>query len=168
MSAQALTVRPVRPDEAEMISDLALRSKAAWGYSEAFIEQCRDELRYTAEQIASERWSFVVAEDGEGILGLLALLQLAPNELPQQPEPDMELAGLFIEPDAMGKGVGRALMTVARDHARQYGALHLYIQSDPNAAGFYARMGAEVIGELPSGSIPGRCLPLMRLALDSA
>ena len=41
----------------------------------------------------------------------------------------------------------------------------LHIHSDPFAEGFYLRNGAIRIGETPSGSIPGRLLPLLRLDL---
>jgi hypothetical protein len=34
--------------------------------------------------------------------------------------------------------------------------------ADPYAESFYAKYGAERIGEAPSGSIPGRFLPRMR------
>ena len=36
-------VRPARPDEAEALTALVLRSKAHWGYDEAFTAACRDE-----------------------------------------------------------------------------------------------------------------------------
>jgi hypothetical protein len=43
-------IRPARVDEAHLLSDLALRSKAYWGYSPELIEQCREELSYSEEQ----------------------------------------------------------------------------------------------------------------------
>jgi hypothetical protein len=36
------------------------------------------------------------------------------------------------------------------------------IHSDPEAQGFYERMGARLIGKTPSGSIAGRLLPLLQ------
>jgi hypothetical protein len=41
----------------------------------------------------------------------------------------------------------------------------LRIEADPNAVGFYRAMGAEQIGEAPSGSVPGRSLPLLAFKL---
>ena len=46
-------------------------------------------------------------------------------------------------------------------HAREAGAERIVLDSDPHAVGFYERMGCRVIGEAPSGSIPGRMLPHM-------
>jgi len=37
-------VRPARPDEASTLSELAVRSKAWWGYDVAFLDRCRREL----------------------------------------------------------------------------------------------------------------------------
>jgi len=41
------------------------------------------------------------------------------------------------------------------------------IDADPNAEGFYLKMGAERVGESPSGSIPGRMLPLLQVSTVS-
>ena len=72
---------------------------------------------------------------------------------------------LFVEPDALRRGVGQALLDAVADIARAEGAARLIILSDPNAAAFYERMGAVRIGDAPSDSIPGRTLPLFRLDL---
>ena len=39
------------------------------------------------------------------------------------------------------------------------------IEADPDAAPFYRRIGARDVGTAPSGSIPGRELPLLELVL---
>ena len=70
-----------------------------------------------------------------------------------------DLRKLFVEPSALGCGVGGALLAWARDIARKSGATRLIIESDPGAAPFYQRMGAYDLGQAPSGSIPGRLLP---------
>ena len=50
--------------------------------------------------------------------------------------------------------------------ARASGARTLRIEADPYAEPFYQAMGAMRIGETPSGSIPGRMLPLLHLTLS--
>jgi N-acetylglutamate synthase-like GNAT family acetyltransferase len=76
-----------------------------------------------------------------------------------------DLAKLFVEPTCLRGGVGRALLAWAMDAARHGGARELIIESDPDAAGFYQRMGAVSDGEVASGSIAGRMLPRLRLDL---
>ena len=79
--------------------------------------------------------------------------------------PVLGLDFMFVEPSHIGTGVGAALMDHARAMAKKLGATTLQIESDPNAEGFYLHMGAKRVGETPSGSIPGRSLPLRELAL---
>ncbi len=42
-----IIIRPVDASEAAIISELAMRSKAHWGYSPEFVEACRAELSHT-------------------------------------------------------------------------------------------------------------------------
>jgi hypothetical protein len=44
---------------------------------------------------------------------------------------------------------------------------YLEIAAEPNAEGFYRKMGAQSIGETPSASIPGRMLPLLRVRIPA-
>ena len=46
----------------------------------------------------------------------------------------------------MGQGVGRALFIHALARSRALGFKNLEIESDPNAEGFYKRMGARRVG----------------------
>ena len=54
----------------------------------------------------------------------------------------MGLEHLWVLPKAMRRGVGRALFVHAVERVRALGFETLEIESDPNAAGFYERMGA--------------------------
>jgi len=70
-----------------------------------------------------------------------------------------ELGLMFVDPLAIGGGVGRALFEAAVGLARQFGARRLTILADINAAPFYERMGARFVRNMPSDAIPGRMLP---------
>jgi hypothetical protein len=50
-----------------MLSDLALAVKGSWGYDQAFIESCRDELTFGPDDIA--RRHFVAADLGGLVAG---------------------------------------------------------------------------------------------------
>ena len=73
---------------------------------------------------------------------------------------------LGMAPEAIGRGIGRALWRHAVALARQLGETLLLVVSDPHAAGFYARMGAEPAGSRASEIDPTRLLPIYRLRLD--
>jgi hypothetical protein len=51
------------------------------------------------------------------------------------------------------------------DAARRETVARVYFDSDPNAEGFYRRMGATTVGDAPSGSVPGCRLPSMEFVL---
>jgi GNAT superfamily N-acetyltransferase len=148
-----LTIHPPRIDELPGLSDLCLRSKAVWGYDAEFLAACRGELSFGPNDL--EVTPIVVAERDQRLLGV-AQVKLMNGEA--------DLAKLFVDPDALRGGIGRALLHWAIDVAAERGAGRLIIESDPGAAQFYRRMGAYDAGEAASGSIPGRTLP--RLVID--
>ncbi|MEV5510325.1 GNAT family N-acetyltransferase [Streptomyces orinoci] len=147
-----MLIRAARTDEAGMLSELALRSKAYWGYDEAFIAACRDELTLSADEVEAT----AVAEQDGRIQGFVTVQGSPPSGI---------LSMLFVEPHAIGKGVGRRLFEHATTTAADHGFTRLTIDADPHAEPFYRAMGATLIGSTPSGSIPGRTLPLMAITL---
>jgi GNAT superfamily N-acetyltransferase len=147
-------IRRASPEEAGDLSALALRSKAFWGYDEAFLARCRAELTVDRDQIPALRAH--VAEEGGAPLGFFTV---------SGSPPDGELVHLYVAPEAIGRGIGTALLRAARDVARREGFKTLEIHADPNAEPFYLRHGAFRVGEIASASIAGRVLPLLRLAL---
>jgi GNAT superfamily N-acetyltransferase len=72
---------------------------------------------------------------------------------------------MFVEPRAMGTGVGRKLFEAIVALIAAEGAKKLVILADPNAEEFYRRMGAKRVGDAPSESIPGRRLPLLEFEI---
>jgi GNAT superfamily N-acetyltransferase len=143
-------VRRARPDEAIPLTELAFRSKAHWGYDREFMQACRAALTVTAEFIAGA--DVYVAEVEGRVVGFYSL---APWNS------DLELYHFFVDPPAMGNGVGRRLWDDAVRRATEFAYPKLLIQSDPYAEGFYLKLGAERIGEVPSEAMPGRTLPLL-------
>lgn len=149
-----MDIRAARTEEADALSELALRSKGHWGYDAAFLESCRAELTVSAEDIA--RGGTAVAERDGLLLGFVTVTGTPPTG---------ELAMLFVEPRAIGQGIGRALFAHAAATARAAGFERLELDADPHAEPFYRAMGCERVGLSPSGSIPGRFLPRMAYRL---
>ena len=148
-------LRDGRPEEARLLSELALRSKAHWGYDAAFLEACRRELTLASADVPLHRTR--VAEDAHGwIVGFATIVGVPP---------DGEIGAFFVEPERIGAGVGRVLWVDAVARARREGFARLRIDADPDAEGFYRRMGALRVGVAPSGSIPGRVLPRLVFGL---
>ncbi len=154
-----LSLRHARPAEAEALSSLALRSKAVWGYDEAFMAACRDELSVSAEDIDQAGTRLTVAERGGQLAGYSWVMPVS--------ETVWELEALFVEPELMGLGIGEKLFRQAVDQASAGGARTLSVQSDPQAARFYEKAGCTKVGEKASGSVAGRMLPLYHYTLSS-
>ncbi len=144
--------RVARAEDAAELTELALRSKAHWGYGEEFMAVWRADLTITAEDCASGRIG-VTEEDGR-VVGFYQIGGKAPEGA---------LMDLFVEPKAMGQGVGRRLLERAKRQARELGFASLSIHSDPHAEGFYIKMGARRVGSVASEVVPGRELPLLML-----
>ncbi|WP_433380096.1 GNAT family N-acetyltransferase [Streptosporangium sp. CA-115845] len=149
-----MLIRAARVVEADLLSELAVRSKAHWGYDEAFMAVCRDELAISASEV--EKLRTTVAEHNGRVLGFATL---------EGNPPEGALGMLFVEPDAIGQGIGRRLFEHAVAAAADLGFARLTIDADPNAEPFYLAMGATRIGATPSGSIPGRLLPLLAITI---
>ncbi|MFI8834944.1 GNAT family N-acetyltransferase [Streptomyces afghaniensis] len=148
-------IRPARATEADVLTDLALRSKAHWGYDADFVEACRNELTVAAHEVARRRTT-VADRDGH-VLGFTTL----------EGEPPTGVLGMmFVEPQAIGQGIGRLLFEHTIAAGRDLGFSQLTIDADPNAEPFYRAMGAVRVGSVPSGSIAGRVLPQMVVTIQ--
>lgn len=165
-------IRRAGPDEAEhlapLLTDLCRRSKAHWGYDQALLERWSDDLRITPEDIVRDVVLLAEGHAPDGassprILGFARVTQGARTTL-ATPAP-AQLKDLWVEPGDIRSGVGRALFGAACEVARTLPADQLLIVSDPNAEGFYLRMGARRIGEEPSEVVEDRRLPILLLDL---
>jgi GNAT superfamily N-acetyltransferase len=76
------------------------------------------------------------------------------------------IENLWVSPDSIGKGVGKALFLHAVELARQHGYKTLQLEADPNAMGFYEKMGMHQIGKRHSEvENEPRILPIMEMRL---
>ena len=148
-------IRRATPDEAAALTELAHAAKRHWGYPETWIAYWKSDLTITPQFIAGNE-VFVATIDNE-IAGCCALVVS---------ESLAELEHMWINPQYMGNGAGRALFAHVRERAqaRRFNALE--ITADPNAEGFYERMGAVRVSEVPA-DVDGqpRVLPRMRIDL---
>ncbi|MGH6931303.1 MAG: GNAT family N-acetyltransferase [Dongiaceae bacterium] len=153
-TAGEFVIRRARAGEAALLTELSLRSKAIWNYDPKFLAKCRSVMTVKTANI--ELLPHYVAQLDDAVVGFYGF----------EPEPDgVGLDYMFVEPDQIGRGVGRALWNHAVALARQLGHGALIVVSDPNAEGFYLKMGARRIGTRPSELEPGRSLPLLSYQL---
>ncbi|HEX7518237.1 MAG TPA: GNAT family N-acetyltransferase [Chthoniobacterales bacterium] len=150
-----MQIVPAKPHDADVLTEIAYAAKRHWGYPERWIESWRDTLTIRAEFIAANV-TYCAMEDARTV-GFYLLTNGSGG---------LHLDHLWITPRAMGRGIGRALFEHALEQARRLGHRTLKIESDPNAEGFYARMGARRVGVTVTNiEDQRRELPLLRYDL---
>ena len=144
-----ISVRGARPGDFERVRELTFESKAHWGYDRELVRRWADGLSFES---ASERW--VAEVDGE-IVAWAALT-------PPADGPGV-LDHLWVDPPAMGRGLGSRLFRLAADRARELGAQRLEWGAEPNAVGFYEKLGGRKLRDHVTEW--GRVAPWMGLDL---
>ena len=151
-----ISIRRADPSEAEQLTAIAHAAKRHWGYPESWIEEWQADLTITSEFIAAnEVFVAIVNDEIAGCCALVVTDKLA------------EIEHMWIRPELMGGGVGRALFEYARDRAKELRLAVLELSADPNAEGFYERMGAMRVGDVAAAmtGAEARALPRMRIQL---
>ncbi|MGE5926499.1 MAG: N-acetyltransferase family protein [Gemmatimonadota bacterium] len=151
----SLTVRPAVPSDAPVLSAIAQRAKAHWGYPPGWLEAWRPALTITAEYVVGH--TVLVAEFPEAVVGFAAMGHAGAHH---------ELEHLWVDPASHGKGIGRTLFARISEEAMRSGSTRVRIESDPHAAGFYERCGAFRVGTVPAPVLGVmRELPVLELEL---
>ena len=150
-----ILVRRAGFNEADILSAIAFSAKAYWGYPERWLDTWKYQLTFSPEYFEkNESW---VAELENTPIGFYTLLDR--NGIAW-------IENLWVLPEYIGKGVGKQLFAHAVKLARQRGYKTLQLEADPNALGFYEKMGMYKTGE-HIGEVDGqpRVLPIMEMAL---
>jgi putative acetyltransferase len=79
-------------------------------------------------QMLGERIQYIAVEK-ETIIGLVDML------------PDGEITSLYVHPNYLGKGIGKAMLAHIESIAIGMGVIKLHCQSSKNAKGFYEKHG---------------------------
>ena len=148
-------VRRAGPEEAGALGRIAFAAKGHWGYPGRWMELWRPGLE-VSPGFVRESEVYVAVCRGEAV-GFYALVGGGRR---------LDLEHLWVLPAWIGTGLGRRLFGHAMRRAQELGAKTVTIESDPNAEGFYRRMGARLAGEnvyeLDGGE---RVLPVMIVEL---
>ena len=130
-------IRRATIDDTTTLTNLAHAAKRYWGYPEHWIKQWQNELTISNEFV-NENEVYLLAHDDEvrGFYGLVMRNEKA------------ELEHLWVAPQHIGTGVGKELFIHAMQCAAARSISEVEISADPNAEGFYQKLGAHRIGEV--------------------
>jgi N-acetylglutamate synthase-like GNAT family acetyltransferase len=149
VGSAVVTVREAKSADHARIRELTFESKAHWGYDRDFVRRWAEGLGFESDR---ERW---VAElDGE-VVAWAALVPPADGVA--------VLDDLWVDPAWIGRGLGSRLFRLAADHARELGAGRLEWGAEPNAVGFYEKLGGRKLRDHVTEW--GRVAPWMGLDL---
>ena len=150
----AARVRDANPEDATALEALQRRSAAVWDEDRSHLAAAPDAIAPPHRAIAERRVRVAVDAAGQR-LGFSVVLPVEDGSC--------ELDDLFVEPDAMGLGIGRRLVEDVVARATAAGATRVTVIANARAVGFYERLGFRITGEAATrfGRAP-------RMALDLA
>lgn len=140
------------PSNAKALTEIALKSKAHWKYTQEQLDSWIDDLTITSEYL-SKTSSYVYRVEDK-IVGFYIIEMLNMTTI--------SLEFLFVHPEFIGKGIGDELIVHAIENARSKKGFVLNTLADPNAESFYVKYGFKTIFKRES-AIPGRFLSEMEI-----
>ncbi|HJO91872.1 MAG TPA: GNAT family N-acetyltransferase [Victivallales bacterium] len=149
-----ITINNPNPEEAGELTKVLIASKKHWGYPDEWFDLWKDDLPITPESILSR--NFYVGRSENDIVFVYSIKHLSENRY--------ELEDCWIAPQYIGKGYGKILFKNLKKNLKSINCTSLRICADPNAEGFYRKMGAVKIGEEPS-KIKGRMFPIFEYTI---
>jgi ribosomal protein S18 acetylase RimI-like enzyme len=148
-----ISIRRALLKEADVLTQIALSAKAHWGYPERWMQIWKPQLTFSPEYFEeNESWVAVLENRLIAFYTILDKNGIAWIE------------NLWVLPEYIGKGIGKQLFLDAISRTRQTGYKTLQLEAEPNATGFYEKMGMRKIGER-IGEVEGqpRILPIMEM-----
>jgi GNAT superfamily N-acetyltransferase len=143
-----VNIRNAKSDEHGILTDIAIKSEAYWGYDSDYMNKFKSIYSVSVEFINSN--PTVVIEEEEKIVGFYGIV----NKISET-----SLEYFFIEPKYIGKGYGKLLWNYLIRDCKNLGIKELSIITSPQAKEFYVKMGAIPCGEVESLLKKGRIIP---------
>jgi GNAT superfamily N-acetyltransferase len=142
-------IRSAAAHEGERLRDIAVAAKASWGYDLERVRVWAAMGDFSAQGLTQKDVFVAMARDS--LTGWAATI-------PRRTV--LWLDDLWIDPQWMGHGIGSQLFQHAVALGRKTGARCMEWEAEPNAVGFYEKMGGRYVreGDL---SVWGRVNPVM-------
>jgi GNAT superfamily N-acetyltransferase len=153
MSRQLLYIDAIAED-AELLSLTAKSSKKIWGYSDELMLLWKEDLEVAKDYIFENK--VVKVYNLEKYVGFFAVKSLE-NE-------NAEIDHLWITPKNVKQNYGREIFQFIKSYVASIGSKKLTVIAEPNAKGFYEKMGGKIIGRFES-IINGRFLDIYEFSI---
>ena len=145
-AVDGVRVRTASLDDLPVLRDLYRRSSLS-NPEDAEALLARPELLVLADAGVRSGWTRLAVDGGGGVLGFATAVPVDDGTL--------ELDDLFVDPVAMGRGVGRLLVADVVERARREGVGRVVVTGNRRAVPFYERVGFVAVGEVATLLSPG-------------
>jgi ribosomal protein S18 acetylase RimI-like enzyme len=150
-----ISIRRAKPEEADILSQIAIAAKGHWNYPKPWMQLWIPQLTF-APAYFEEHEGWAAELEGE-VIAFYTLEERNGNAW---------LENIWVLPRYIGQGVGKELFMHGLARARELGYKTLRLEAEPNAIGFYEKMGMRKIGQRQyelDGQL--RILPIMEIQL---
>lgn len=124
-------------EDAEELSNVAIRSKRHWGYSKEAMDLWNQNLTITEEFINTHTVIKATLEDE--IVGFFALEEI---------KPVTRLAHYWLDTPYMRRGYGTAMYNFMVDYLKKQNVQKATIVMDPNGYPFFEKKGAKILEKI--------------------
>jgi hypothetical protein len=142
------------PEDDQLLTETAMISKKTWGYSDDLMTLWKPDLEVSCEYILKNK--VVKVFDGDKFVGFFGLKLIENNQV--------ELDNLWFRPGSINKGYGRLVFQHIVNYLKLNGCKKFGLVAEPNAKGFYDKMGGNVTGQFQS-KVSGRFLDVYEYEL---
>jgi maltose O-acetyltransferase len=153
-------IKKANNEHGVLLTDLSIKSKMHWNYSENVMDVFRKELNISSEYIdRNEVWLYIKEDK---VIGYYSL-KYREKELRFKDivlEIGYWLDHMFVLPKFIGYGYGKSLFNHFNTLCISKKINEVMILADPNSRGFYVKMGCKYIKEFTT-SIPNRTTPYL-------
>jgi ribosomal protein S18 acetylase RimI-like enzyme len=150
-----MRIRLARPEDADTLSQIAIAAKRHWNYPEHWMQLWIPQLTFGPAYFEEhEGW---VAEWSDEVIAFYTI---------EARENNAWLENIWVLPKYIRQGVGKELFLHGLSRSRELGYKTLKLEAEPNAIGFYEKMGMRKFSE-HQYELDGqpRILPLMEMDL---
>lgn len=132
-----IKIRQAVTADLPILNTISVASKSYWKYPEEWINAWKRDLTITPTDLEDMRVN--VAEIDNYIVGFGAI---------KENESEYEIMHLWVFPDFMTQGIGKIILQSLIKSTIPNKPIK--VESDPNAYGFYTKMGFNKVGEIQS------------------
>lgn len=138
--------KPAKPTDSKLLSKTAFKSKRIWKYTDELMSLWTNELTITASYVEKNKVFKIIGNTN--YIGFFSLVLK---------DKFIEIDHFWLLPEYTRKGYGEKVLDFIKETAKKINYKTLVVYSDPNANGFYEKMGGKIIRREES-KISGRFL----------